>query len=66
MFDLFAIALFQIASLIGYNPSAQATGTEPTPPKTENADGTVGSGGWGNDVAPNCDGTVGSGGWGND
>ncbi|HEX8326474.1 MAG TPA: hypothetical protein VF629_02950 [Hymenobacter sp.] len=62
MFELFTIALFQIATVFGYAPADQASSTEPTPPKTEKS-GTVGSGGWGNDAA--CS-TVGSGGWGND
>jgi hypothetical protein len=66
MYDFFAIALFQIATMLGFNPTAQPNANGTTPPKTEQ-DGTVGSGGWGNDAAENsADGTVGSGGWGND
>ncbi|MDB5267077.1 MAG: hypothetical protein JWP58_117 [Hymenobacter sp.] len=64
MLDFFAIALFQIASVLGYSSTNQPVANDSTPPQTE-ADGTVGSGGWGNDVTCN-DTTVGSGGWGND
>lgn len=62
MFDFLAIALFQLATVFGYTPTSQPTANDSTSPQTE-ADGTVGSGGWGNDCN---DGTVGSGGWGND
>ncbi|MGY3091471.1 hypothetical protein ACVWYF_004539 [Hymenobacter sp. UYAg731] len=64
MFDFFTIALFQLATVFGYAPTGQPNANDSSPAQTE-ADGTVGSGGWGNDVNAN-DGTVGSGGWGND
>ena len=63
MFDLFAIALFQLATVFGNAPTSQPNAAD-TSTQVE-ADGTVGSGGWGNDVTCN-DTTVGSGGWGND
>ncbi len=51
MFELIALALFQIYSLTG-NPTVTTNG---------------GSGGWGNDVtAPTVKTNGGSGGWGND
>ncbi|GAB3876006.1 hypothetical protein GCM10028824_32880 [Hymenobacter segetis] len=64
MFDFFAIALFQLATVFGYAPTDQLNANESTSSVIA-ADGTVGSGGWGNDVTCN-DTTVGSGGWGND
>ena len=64
MFDFFAIALFQLATVFGYTPTNQPNANDSTSTQTEAA-GTVGSGGWGNDVTCN-DTTVGSGGWGND
>jgi hypothetical protein len=64
MFDLLAIALFQLATVFGYAPTSQPNAADSSSPQME-ADGTVGSGGWGNDVTCN-DTTVGSGGWGND
>lgn len=68
MFDLVAIALFQIATMFGY-PTEQPTANDTTPTSTT-ADG--GSGGWGHDIQSNTptpppanlDG--GSGGWGHD
>ena len=49
MFDFFAIAVIQIATMFGYNPTANTDANDTTPPKTM-SDGTVGSGGWGNDI----------------
>ena len=65
MFDIFAIALFQLATIFGYTPAAESNVNETTTSQTE-ANGTVGSGGWGNDITAPTGGTVGSGGWGND
>ena len=62
MSNFFAIALFQTATIFGFNPSAQPNTNNSTSPQTA-----VGSGGWGNDItAKSTESAVGSGGWGND